>query len=89
MVDTQRGETKEKSKSSQMKYTYQDMPDKSKEGIRKETSRGLGTIAAFFLRTYGLPFDYFKTETNKLNDARKVLFYMNFRNKHPDLFNQK
>ena len=70
-----------------MRYTYQDFKDKSKEGIKKEVSKGLGRAAAYFLTTHGLPFEEFEEKIMEMNDAEKLLWYMNFRNKNKKLFN--
>jgi len=64
------------------------MPDKTKEGIREEVEKGLGKIASYFFQTYGMPLEVFKEEYESKckNGAESLLFYMNFRNEHPELF---
>jgi hypothetical protein len=73
-----------------MKYTYNDMPDKSIEGVRKELNDGLVKIAVFFTQSLGIPFENFKDmlKDNCKNDAEAMLFYMNFRNLHPKIFDK-
>jgi len=71
-----------------MKYSYADMPDKTLEGIKKEVEVGLATIAVYFETTLGVPLEIFQEmlETKLKTGADSLLFYMNFRNKHPELF---
>ena len=68
------------------KYSYKDFKDKTKEGIIKEVSEGIVKMAFFMEQTYGFPHEIFSEELKKLNDAQKLIMYMNFRNKHPKLF---
>lgn len=67
-------------------YSYKDIPDKTVDGIRREVSKGLAVIAVYFQTTFGFPFEVFKDKIDSMDDAKKTLFYMNFRNKHPELF---
>ncbi len=70
-------------------YTYKDVKDKTKEGMDKELSEGLGIIAAYFYRTHGLPLDMFKdmAETTHLRSrSDQWAFYMSFRNTNPTVF---
>ena len=69
-----------------MKYTYQNMQDKSIEGVCKEVSKGLAIAAFYLVTTVGMPKGLFKEKILELNDAEKLLWYMNFRNKNPKLF---
>ncbi len=74
-----------------MTYTYKDMPDKTKEGIKKETSLGLAVAAFYFETTLGIPQETFKSflEEKCKSDAEKLLWYMNFRNDNPELYTEK
>jgi len=69
-------------------YKYENMPDKSKDGIRNEVSKGLGKIAFYFSQTYGMPIEIFKEiyEDKCDNGLKSLMFYMNFRNEHPEVF---
>ena len=71
-----------------MKYTYQDMPDKSIEGIKKEVENGLAIGAVYFQETLGVPLEEFQNmlDTKTPTNPEKLLWYMNFRNLHPKLF---
>lgn len=70
-------------------YTFADMQDKTVDGIRKEVESGLATIAVYFHTTFGLPLEYFSSQIEERcpTNPDKVIFYMNFRNLHPELFN--
>ena len=68
------------------KYTYKDMPDKSKGGIRKEVSKGLTTIAFYLATTRGIPLENSEDYFNNKNLVLQLAWYMDFRNKHPELF---
>lgn len=68
-------------------YKYENIKDKSKEGMDKELSEGLVKGAFFFYQTYGFPLDVFKDELKNFdNKAKQWSWYMNFRNEHPDVF---
>ncbi len=71
-----------------MRYTYKDMPDKSKEGILEEARNGLATAAFWFQTTQGIPVEIFKEWLHEKcpTAADSLHFYMNFRNQHPELF---
>lgn len=71
-----------------MKYTYNEMPDKSKQGIKNEVSKGLAIIAFYFQTVLGIPLDTFEDMLEKRckNDADKLFFYINFRNDKPEIF---
>ncbi len=69
-----------------MKYTYENMPDKTKDGIRKEVEFGLGIIIAYFYSTKGIPVETQKSQFAKMSNEHKIFAYMNFRNQHPELF---
>ena len=73
-----------------MRYTYQDMKDKTIEGIKKEVQLGLAKIVFYFYQTHGMPPDVFKDIlAEKISNAgESLLFYMNFRNEHPEIFNE-
>lgn len=68
-------------------YTYADMPDKTIEGIKTETSKGLAVAAFYFETTLGVPAETFGDWLAEKcpTAAHSVKFYMNFRNKHADL----
>ena len=38
-------------------YTYKDMLDKSREGIRAEVSKGLGDVAFYYQTVLGFPLE--------------------------------
>lgn len=71
-----------------MKYTYEDIKDKSKEGLDKELNDGLVKIAVYFQTTLGIPKDIFENDLiGKLESKADLwLFYMNFRNANPEVF---
>lgn len=73
-----------------MKYTYNEIPDKSKEGIRQEVIRGLATIAFWFATTKGVDKETFLhwLEEKCPTQAHELLFYMDFRNEHSELFKE-
>lgn len=77
-----------KFKYKKLMYTYKDIVDKSKDGIKKEVSMGLGKIAFYFLNVLGIPPEVFEdwVKEKTPTDADKLYFYMNFRNEYPDLF---
>ena len=69
-----------------MKYTYSDMKDKTKEGILNETKKGLGFIMFHMQTTQGMPHEITAELFNEIRgDGRKLLFYLDYRNKYPDL----
>lgn len=73
-------------------YRYEDIQDKSKEGILKELSAGLGKAMFWFETTQGIPHEIFKEwiEGDRLESVTQQLFwYMNFRNLYPQLFNDE
>jgi hypothetical protein len=72
-------------------YKYKDIPDKTKEGLDRELEEGLTIIAIFFHNTLGVPIEVFKEDflPRLKNKAEQMLFYMNFRNMHPELFKKK
>lgn len=71
-----------------MRYTYANMPNKTKEGIRTEVSRGLADIAFYALSQLGIPLELFEEmlEMNCPTNAHKLKFYMDMRNKNPQWF---
>lgn len=70
-----------------MKYKYEDMPDKSMEGMKKELQEGLTVAAVFFHQTHGIPLGVFNSWLEEMpNMAAQMAWYMNFRNKYPKLF---
>ena len=69
-----------------MKYTYKDFKDKSIDGVRKEVSKGLAIAVFYLVNTLGMPKKLFEEKISKLNDAEKLLWYMNFRNQNLKLF---
>ena len=74
-----------------MSYRYEDIPDKSKEGMDKELEIGLAKMAVYFYQTYGLPLEIFKEEMDKKtsNKAEQWLTYLNFRNSNPKIYENK
>lgn len=63
------------------------MKDKSLNGIKEELKLGLPKAAIFFSQTYGIPLEIFNDWLKKLGGMDKqLLWYMNFRNQHPKLF---
>ena len=62
------------------------MKDKSVEGIKLELKEGLTKAAVFMQTTNGLPLEYFNDKLRKMDILQQLLFYMNFRNEHPDIF---
>ena len=69
------------------KYSFKDIKDKSKEGMDKELEEGLIKIAVYFNTTHGMPLDMFNDLQYGKNKAEQLMFYMNFRNSNPKLFN--
>lgn len=70
-------------------YNYNSIPDKSKEGMEKELREGLITIGVYMFQTMGFPIECFKDQLELMNNkAEQWLFYLNFRNKHPNAFRQ-
>lgn len=72
-------------------YTFQDVKDKTKEGIRRETEEGLGIMAFFYYSNKGVPLEYFEDRLEEMypTNAHKILAYFDFRNEHPELFEQE
>lgn len=71
-------------------YTYNDMPDKTADGILKEVAQGIPKIAVWFQTTQGIPWEMFRddmVEKHLVTNVDKLNFYMSFRNKHPEVFN--
>ena len=71
---------------SRIIYKYQDMPNKSVEGIHNEVVGGLAKMAVFFETTYGLPHELFYDRCQKESLAMLTLAYLDFRNEHPELW---
>lgn len=77
-----------------MAYRYEDIPDKSKEGMDRELQRGLVIAAVYFQQTLGVPVECFSDWVQGVmtwgpdnnTKATQWLWYMNFRNKHPKLY---
>lgn len=69
-----------------MKYTYKDMPDKTKEGILQEVDEGLLTAAVYEYTTNGIPLEMFNDRMKDWSRADQLFYYMRFRNEHPKLF---
>lgn len=71
-----------------MKYTYQDIPDKSKEGIIKEVQMGLAKIAFHFVSVLGIPREVFDEMLKEKcpDNLSKLSFYLHYRNENPNLF---
>lgn len=71
-----------------MGYHFADMPDKTKDGVMRELSSGLVKMVVYYQTVHGLPIDMMKdllTKDFPTND-RKLGFYMDFRNRHPKVF---
>lgn len=68
-------------------YTYKDI----KLPLDQELNIGLAHMAFYFFTAYGFPVEMFNDIINKdgMNKAKQLLFYMNFRNIHPEVFNNK
>ena len=73
-----------------MKYTYNDIKDKSREGLRNELQEGLNKICVYFKMTLGIPVEIFNDwlQTKTPTQADQWLFYLNFRNKYPNVFKE-
>ncbi len=71
-----------------MKYTYNEITDKSIDGVCKELGRGLGVISFYFLSVHGMPLEMFTDLLEKTcpSGSDKMFFYLKFRNIHPQLF---
>jgi hypothetical protein len=68
-------------------YKWEDIPDKSKEGLDKELKEGLITAGVFMHQTMGFPIEVFIDKLESMeNKAEQWLFYLNFRNRHPNAF---
>lgn len=62
-------------------------PNQTKESIKAEASDGLAVAAAYFQTTLGIPFEIFREQIESLpSDAHRILWYMNFRSQHPELY---
>ena len=74
--------------TQQVTYDYKNIPDKSKEGLEKELKNGLTIAAVFFHTTLGVPLEMFNLwlRTKLKNRAEQWLWYMKFRNEHPELY---
>lgn len=72
-----------------MTYTYNEMKDKTIDGIKNETRDGLITMGLYFYQTHGLPIEFFKELIDKLSFAEKVNLYMNFRNGNKKLYDKQ
>jgi len=72
------------------RYTYADMPDKTKNGIYSEVKRGLALIAFHGITTLGIPKemmqDYFSDTIDPLSNAEKMAIYFRYRNEYPSFF---
>lgn len=72
-----------------MRYTYKDIPDKSKEGMDKELKEGVIIAGVYMNQTLGLPIETFiEFFSNFENKAQQWNFYMNFRNKYPKAYDK-
>lgn len=71
-----------------MKYTYDNMPDKSKEGVMDELGNGLAAIAFHYETVLGVPLEIFEDmlEEKCPTNAHKLRFYMRYRNEKPEIF---
>lgn len=68
-----------------MTYKYEDMKDKSSEGIDKELSHGLSVIAFYMMTTEGIPKEIVAEKLEGLSKIEQLALYMGFRSKHPNL----
>ena len=69
------------------KYRFENMPDKTVDGVIKELRQGLTIAAVYFQSSLGFPLEYFNMELEKLGTIEKqLLFYMVFRNRYPKLY---
>lgn len=70
------------------KYTFEDMPDKSLEGIRKEVADSIAALAFYFETVKGIPFDYLMSWIGRdfPKDIDKVHLHFKIRNSYPNLF---
>lgn len=62
------------------------MKDKNLDGVLKETQYGLTIASVYFQTTKGIPKEIFQEMLNKMNTAHQVLWYMQFRSKNPQLY---
>ena len=69
-----------------MPYLYQDMRDKTPEGILKETTRGLAVMACHFEESYGLPMEMTREFIKNKDPIDNAIVYMKFRNDYPELY---
>ncbi len=69
-----------------MAYLYENMKDKSPEGILKETMRGLAVMAYYLKKTYGLPIEMSKEFFKSRDMIENTQAYMGFRNDYPELY---
>lgn len=69
-----------------MKYTFNDMKDKSTEGIKKEMMEGLVKIAVFMETSMGFPHEIFIDKIESMSFAQQLIFYLSYRNRKPKIF---
>lgn len=69
-----------------IKYDYNQFKDKSVQGIKEELTKGLIKASVFFYQSYGFPFEMFKDLIEKQSLLGQLNFYLNFRNKHPNIY---
>ena len=69
------------------KYRWENMPDHSMEGIKKEVQSGLTTMAVYYSTTHGIPVEMFNERMSVHKTLlESLMLYLNFRNEHPKLF---
>ncbi len=71
-----------------MKYKFENMSNKSKEGVLDEVSKGLADIAFYYQTTLGFPLEVFEEmlEEKCPTNSHKIAFYMKFKNEKPEIF---
>lgn len=71
-----------------MRYAYNDMLDKSKDGVMDELGKGLADIAFHYETVLGVPLEIFESllEEKCPTNAHKLAFYMRYKNEKPEIF---
>lgn len=67
-------------------YTFKDVLDKTPKGLEAELRNGLTVGACYFFQSEGIPLDIFNEWLASMTRAEQWLWYMNFRNRHKELF---
>ena len=67
-------------------YKYENIADKTKQGILNELETGLAKMAIYFYTSYGIPPDIFNDKLKNMHIIEQLNAYMSFRNENPLLF---